>query len=108
MFVSELSPGERLVVWRHRKGWSQEAAAQCCHVSTSTYRRYEHDHYQDRSTPYVTLQTLTETEQCLVLRRRAGLTQAQVAEQIGRSRWFVNMVENGQLASGLVARYFGL
>lgn len=108
MLVSQLSPGERLSVWRRRKGWSQEAAAQSYAVSTSTYRRYERDQYDAISTPYVSLQTLSVTEQAVVRRRRSGMTQADVARAIGRSRWFVNMVENDQLSSGLVARYFGI
>ncbi len=108
MLVSELTPGERLRVWRFRNGWSQEAAAQSYGVSPSTYRRYERDEYSAADTPYRVLQTLTDVERCFILRRRAGLTQAQVAERIGRSRWFVNMVENGQVTSNLVARYFGL
>ncbi len=118
---TKLTPGERLLVWRRREWISQATAA--CHlaVSTSTYRRYESDEYGIADTPYVQLHrrgraitckganpTLSPAEECVIARRRGGLTQVMVAQYIGRSRWYVNMVENGHLPAGRLIEFFRL
>ena len=106
--VSDLTPGERLTIARRRPGLSQKDAAYGYGVSLSTYRRYEADEYETTAVPYCPLQIVTVPEQCFILRRRKGLSQADVAEKIGRSRWFVNMVEMGEIRPNLVAACFGI
>jgi DNA-binding transcriptional regulator YiaG len=42
---------------------------------------------------------LTANEECYLLRKRSGLTQEQVAEQIGVTRYWLNQIELGKAAS---------
>ncbi len=118
---TKLTPGERLLIQRRRDWVSQDTAARELGVSTSTYRRYEADEYGIADTPYVQLHrrgraitckganpTLSPAEECLIIRRRFEVTQSMIAWHIGKSRWYVNMVENGHLPADRLLEFYHL
>ncbi len=88
--LGRLSCGERLIVERRRLKETQEEAAKRFKVSSYTYGRWERD---DEEGPLRRSFSLTESERCLLYRRRLGWTQALVAYTMGRSRWWINLME---------------
>ncbi len=88
--LGRLSCGERLIIERRRLKEIQEDAAKRLNVSSYTYGRWERD---DEKGPMRRSFSLTEAERCLLYRRRLGWTQGEIAGLIGRSRWWINLME---------------
>lgn len=92
--TSSLSVGERLFLRRRRLGWSQREAARHMKVSRTKYGRYERDQ-EECPVGADPIEYLTDNEQATILRRREGLTQKDVADEIGMSRYWVSKMETG-------------
>ena len=96
---SRLTIGERLLLRRKQLGETQAQAATRYKVSTKEYRLWERRDEGSAPTPQYPmirhLSGLDPHERCLIHRRRARLTQAQVAELMGLCRWWVNQMERG-------------
>ena len=93
---SELTPSEALLVWRRRRGYSQIEAAEHFGVSRSLYSRWERGQCEDTDCPDVRVSTaLSAAEQCLILRRRRGWRQADLARALGVSRYWAGEIERG-------------
>ena len=88
--LGRLSCVERLIIERRRLKETQEIAAKRFRVSSYTYGRWERD---DEEGPIRRSFSLTKAERCLLYRRRLGWTQTEVARLMGRSRWWVNLME---------------
>lgn len=103
----DLTIGERLLIARRRQGESQEAAGRRYGMHRNFYGRVERD--ADRAPAAVTppeLGILTEDERCLILRRRAGRTQEDCAQEIGVTRFWFNQMETGRVSSETLARFW--
>lgn len=91
--TSELSPGERLKIYRRRKGLNQDAMADSLGLSLYAYRRVEEE--SDLCDFVPPLGHLSQREQCYIARLRRGWTLAQAAEKIPCSRWWLRKMERG-------------
>ena len=63
--------------------------------------------YEQRDIPDVAVkETLSVGEQCTILRRRAGLTVAELAEKMNVDRYTVSMMERGHRVSDRLVAYW--
>jgi DNA-binding XRE family transcriptional regulator len=49
---------------------------------------------------------LAPHERCLLYRRRLGYTQKDVAQAVGVSRWWCNLMERGAVSPGLLVKFW--
>lgn len=91
--LGRLTLGERLLLVRRRRDESQHEAADRHAVSYFEYGQWERD--QVDGAPAVNTGGPERFEHCLLYRRRAGCTQAHVARDLKRSRWWINQMERG-------------
>lgn len=92
--VSELTGGERLQIYRRRRGWTQaRMAREAYRIAPGYYVRMENGQVEiSVKTPMKFLRTC---EQCYVARRRSGMSQEELARQLGVCRWHVVKMERG-------------
>lgn len=103
--LGPLTAGERLLIRRKRENWSQAQAAAFYGVTFSTYARWERDERGDP--PQLNIGVLLKPhERCLLHRRRAGLEQAPVAQELGVSRFWLNKMERGKIPCELLLAYW--
>lgn len=93
MLVSDLTPGERLWVLRRRRGITVDEAASEYKVSAYTYYRWEADKSEG---PDPKLDIVEPYEHYALLRRRAGMTIADLAKLLGLSGFRVSKMERGK------------
>lgn len=98
--------GESLLLDRRRKNHTQVEAAVAHQVSVDVYRDWEADHGGD--IPRMQLGQLKPHEICLILRRRAKLTQKQLAAKLGVTRLWVIQMENGEVATERLTSFWGV
>lgn len=98
--------GESLLLHRRRKGMSQADAAREYGVSPDRYRDWEKDR-RLRDQPRRHLGQLKPHEVCLLLRRRAGKTQREVAADLGCTRLWLVQMENGSAPVDRLREYWG-
>jgi len=104
-----LTVGEKLILARRRAGLGQSVFAQRYNASRNRYGEWERDEEPLPSchkTPEI--KDMSVLEECFILRRRAGLTQEQCAEEIGVSRFWYNQMEMGTAAAGELLKYWGV
>lgn len=89
-----LTLGEQLLISRRRKGQTQAERAAASGVTVSVLAAWEHGKGQPTSHRPRPLQ-LTDSEECLIRRRRARKTQDDVANELGVCRWWINRMEAG-------------
>ncbi len=92
--LGQLSRGERLLIDRRRRGETQGQAAERHNTTHFMYGKCERDVVDG---PAIKIAALRVFECCLLYRRRAGFTQAQVAGELNRCRWWVNQMERGEM-----------
>lgn len=91
-----LSPGEKLLIWRKRMGYSQMEAASYFDVFYFVYKMAEYGVAKDF--PYKKIKiTLRPHEKCLILRKRMGKTQREIAEDFGICREWMIQQERGEV-----------
>ena len=103
--LGRLSCGERLIIDRRRRNETQEAAGKR-HGGWSafTYGGWEQD---NGAGPLIRpVERLKMHERCLLYRRRAGTSQAEIARDLGRSRWQVNQMERGEIPCDELLSYW--
>lgn len=88
---------ETLFLWRRRERLNQDQAAKLLEVSVDQYRLWEMD--RSPNLPGKTLGPLEPHEIYVLCRRRAGLTQRELAARIGCSRMWVIRMEKGAVSS---------
>lgn len=104
-----LTFGEKLLISRRRSEQSQEQAARSLGVSRNVYGKLERDEeVPNRTFPVMVVEELTKEEKCLILRRRAGLTQEECAEEIGVTRFWFNQMETGKVCCQSLANFWGI
>lgn len=101
-----LTKGESLLIWRRRLGFNQIQAAGECNVQPDHYRDWEMDKREDA--PRRLLGQLKPHELCLILRRRAGKTQREIASALGCSRLWLIHIENGNAPVERLCDYWGV
>ena len=95
--LNNLTPGERLFIWRHRRGLSQSAAAKQMKTTCRVYSKWERDENTNSAVPHGAVRSeLTKLEQCLLLRRRDGMLQSDLARRMDFSTGWVKALESGR------------
>ena len=113
--IRSISLGERLLIDRRRRNEHQYQAAERLGLSRVVYGRWERDEplEEDGKWPEgqeksfrIKIGRLRPNEQCLLHRRRAQRTQADVAEEFGCCRWTINRIESGFSPAEELLRYW--
>lgn len=106
MKLEQLTEGEILLVWRKRHALNQHEAARQYGVSVGSYAKMERDivSFTPRKSP---LLLLDDHERCMILRRRLGKTQKEVARDMGLSRLWVHKMETGQADCAQLLAHLG-
>lgn len=103
----KLTRGERLFIWRRRKGINQEHAAYRFKVHVDIYRDWERDK-REKDQPSMNAGSLSISETCVILRRRAGMTQRELADKMEITRLWVIQMEDGVAPIDRLRRYWGV
>lgn len=101
--TSDLTVGEKLVVKRRRDGLSQVKAAKKAKVSLFAYRQWEQD---VEKAPAPKIGKLEDHEQCYILRRRAGWTTQELADELEVCRWWLCQMERGAIDTQPLVAYW--
>jgi len=104
--VSDLTVGERLLVWRRREGYNQPDAACILGVSRYLYENLEHGVSEEPLKEMPHLSDLYSYEICFVMRRRSGWSIPQCADQAGVSRYWYNLMEQGKANPETLIKYW--
>jgi len=113
MHEQRIADHERLVLWRRSLGLSQRKMASKLRMRRDDYARQERSEREcevDIPAPYerITFRTLTVGERCFLLRWRANLTQAELAQQVGILRLHVWQTETNRLISPVLLKHWKL
>lgn len=105
--VSELTIGEKLLVWRRREGYTQKQAGPVLGMTFNAYKAIERQETKCGllNQPYIG--DIYSHEVCFILRRRSGWTIPMCAEQAGVSRYWYNMMEQGKVSPDKLIKYWG-
>lgn len=107
LMTSDLTQGERLYVFRHRRGHDIPTMAHKLRVSTYRYRLMERDKCEQGGTiTDVGVGPMTPQEKCLVMKLRSKKTSAKVAKELGCSRMWLRMMENGEAEVARLQEYW--
>lgn len=96
MLEEDLTPGEKLYLWRRRKNKRVWEYARQYGVSRYAYQRWENDLGDD--IPIIKLMGVEQAEQFVILRKRSGMTQKELAARMGISRSWLHLVEAGKVS----------
>ena len=104
--LDDLTPAAKLEIIRRRAGQTREQSAQALQVSASTVYNWERGKTKSKITFNENLYSLTEREQFYLNRKIAGITQAQLAKDIGVSRYWVILMEQGKADGERLRKYW--
>lgn len=91
---NDLTRGERLLLDRRRRGVSQPGAQPG--VPVDVYRRWETDQFVNEwNVPLIEITEILPHEQLLLMRRRLGKNQAEMAEALDMSVAWLKVLETG-------------
>lgn len=93
----ELSQGEKFLIYRKREGISQAEMARRFHMKRRRYSEFEASGMIDRKVEDICVEPLKPHEKCLIWRRRSGWTQEAIAELMGITRYWLMLMETGQV-----------
>jgi len=105
LYLSDLSPGEKLQIDRRRAGRSQREAAAKHGVRLYTYRAWEDD--RANGSPSVALGRLHPWERCYLLRVRADILLKDAPRKMGFTRWWLCQMEYGRAPTTALLQYWG-
>ena len=94
--MDELSPSEHFLIWRRREGLSQKQAALPLGLSQTKLIRIEREDIKDYNGEKPFLGDLYSHEKCFIFRKRSGWTIDRLADEIGVSRYWCNLMELGK------------
>lgn len=103
MLEEDLTARERLIVSRHRRRERAEKAAERWAVPAETYLRWEEGR---APCPEVKLRGLTQGEQFLILRLRAGLSRGELGRAVGLREQDVTRTEEDASINKKIVEYF--
>lgn len=98
--------GETIFLRRIRKGQTQSEAALAFKVREDIYRAWENELLDN--CPRLQVQPVKPREACILLRRRANKTQAQLAKELNVSRAVIVRAERGTAPLTRLATYWGI
>lgn len=104
---TELTLPEAISLYRRRLSISQSEMAACFSIHRETYRRFEAGDAIQTEIVRPSLGELTQSEICYIYRRRKGLTQEEVSEQMGVTRYWIVMMEQGKASAGSLVKFWG-
>lgn len=99
--------GESLLLWRRRADLNQVEAAAIFKTSPDIYREWEADR-RTGDQPRKHLGALKLHEVCLIMRRRAGQTQRELAKALGCTRLWVISMESGEAPVDRLRQHWGI
>lgn len=105
--VSDLTIGEKLLIWRRREGYTQRQAAAVLAMGITAYSQIERQDTKCHLNNMPHLGDLYSFEICFILRRRSGWTIPMCAEQAGVSRYWYNLMEQGKVSPDRMIEYWG-
>lgn len=94
-----LTVGERLLIYRRRKKFTQESMATIYGTNRNLYGQIERDEIGIPPSLKISIPKITELtriEAVRIKRRRSGLTQEELSIDLGMSRHWVGMQERGE------------
>jgi DNA-binding XRE family transcriptional regulator len=94
--VGELTPREKLILYRRRLEFSQEQMAAVFGIHRETYGRIERGQVPQTDDVVGDLGGLSDHEKCYILRKRAGRKQIECAQEMGVTRFWFNQMELGK------------
>lgn len=100
--IERVTQNEYSFIMRNRNGTSQKQAAEASGVSRNTFGRKERLLNDE-----VVNTDLTEVEICILLRKRFNLTQKELADRLGVTRFWVNQMEAGKATPTKLINYWG-
>lgn len=105
----KLTLGETLLLFRKDAEMNQFELALELGLTLHEYKLREYDKVVDKklSTKFKNNVKLRPHEKCLVHRKRAGLSQAQVAKEMGISRQWMREQETGKIPCDKLLAYWG-
>lgn len=95
--VGELTPREKLIVYRRRLEFSQEQMAALFGIHRETYGRIERGQIPQTDDVVGDLGGLLDHEKCYILRKRSGRKQIECAQEMGVTRFWFNQMELGKV-----------
>jgi transcriptional regulator with XRE-family HTH domain len=93
----QLTEGESLLICRRRERLSQKQAAIVLMLDRYRYGKFERGQICFDLKELAQPENIKDHERCLVFRKRAGLTQSEVASSLGQSRYWINQKEMGRV-----------
>lgn len=104
MNPNKITPSERLVIWRRRKGLSQRKAARHFRANLYSYRQWEAPNSSE--TPSVRLSNLKPFEVCYLRRLRAGKSLTGLASELGMTANWLCEIEHGRRPVDKLAKFW--
>lgn len=104
--INDLSEAEKFLIYRRRHGFSQRQAAALTGVHRNTYGRLERGENVERTPVCPSVLPLRQNETCFLYRRRSGWTQQACADDMGITRFWYNLMENGKASSDKLMEYW--
>ena len=93
-----LTEGETLLIQRRRAGLSQKVMGDKFDINRHIYGKRERDQETANMVESILgIEDLCTQERCVIYRKRAGLTQREVASLLGLSRYWLNQKEIGRV-----------
>lgn len=94
----KISKGEKLFLDRRKKGLTQPKMALALGIDYYRYRELEQKGHLDDTVKDIT-QNVCRGDYCTVMRRRLGLSQEEIAERLGTTRYIVNRMEMSRVTN---------
>jgi len=93
--LKRLTLGETLLISRRRSGLSQDEMARVNGITRNFYGEVERDQSEYQGMNFCEVEPLEVNEKIMLCRRRSSMTQGEIAEQIGITRYWLNQMEVG-------------
>lgn len=94
----KISQGEKLFLDRRQKGLTQPKMALALGIDYYRYRELEQQGSRDNTVKDIT-QNVCRGDYCTIIRRRLGLSQEEIAEKLGTTRYIVNRMELSRMTN---------
>lgn len=106
--LDDLTHAAKLGIIRRRAGQTRKQTAQALQVSPSTVYNWERGKTKSKITFDEGIIELSEKEQFYLNRKIDGMTQAKLAKELGVSRYWVILMEQGKVDGARLKKYWGV
>lgn len=104
--IPKPTPAELLLLSRRRRRETIAGAAERHGVTIYRYRAWERGDELDGLPRGLAKVVPEEFEAAYILRRRAGLTIAELADEVGLSAWWLTQIERGEAPAASVVAFW--